>query len=338
MSRKASGTRYTLDRSHRVAVITHPEGRFRRLLTGRLSADSQNRLVFQPDFQTAAEDDASQPITLEGRWSIRPDQALLYTLRASPGLPRQALRISGRLIRAQADSLTFSYGRIDVFGNRANQEVTLLGRWQADQANRLTFMVARSQGNQDRLTLQGAWEVGQKHELLYRQSRLEQGRLDGQEAHLLRFSGVWDAPSVGRLVYRMDGGSQSLFDFRAAVQTPSLRAAEGRMAWQVGVGVTRHRTAWTRVVLFGTWKLNTDRSLSLEVPYADGRAQSIRFEGSFAWGGRNTVTVELADGQRRPFGMALTLTRQLSAAASLFLSVRKDGDQTLAATGVQVRF
>ncbi len=340
--RQTSSTRYSMDASHRLVVtkssINRDQTRIRQRLTGTVSIDSQNRAIFNPDPRPGRSPAESEVISLDGRWLLRRDHTLLFTLHGTPGAARQTLRLQGRFTHADAHNLTLVYERLDRSGNRVSQEITLSGHWQADRMNRLAFLVSRADGVQDRLTFQGAWELGEKHALTYRH-RIASGAKKGVfSEQLLRFQGFWDVPAVGRLVYRVDGSPNSAFEFRAAVQTPSLRASEGRLAWQVGIGLSRQRMTAARVVLFGAWKLRDDRSLSFEVPYGDGRVQGIRFEGTYAWGGRNAVTVELADGSRRPFGVSLTLTRELSSSASVFLNVRAGGAEKSAIAGVRVQF
>lgn len=341
---RSSQVRYTLDALHRLRVATRQTtGKGHgsvRVLTGRFEADAANRLVFHPD--RAAPDRAVDPqepapetVALEGKWSLRSDRWLTLSMRGASGA-RQALRLAVQLLSANASSVSFALDRTDASGNRVTEELKLAGRWQADASNRLTFWVSRANGAEDRLTFQAAWETGPNHELIYRWRAVSGPR--PTEAQWVRFAGAWEAPVVGHLIYRLEGSTDSVFDFRAGVGSPSLRASDGRISWQVGVGLSRYRTVWTRVALFGAWKISKDGSLEFEVPYADGQVRGIRFEGRYAWGGRNTVTVELADSRRRPFGIALTLTRELSSTALVFLTVRKDGSETSAMAGVQVKF
>jgi hypothetical protein len=78
--------------------------------------------------------------------------------------------------------------------------------------------------------------------------------------------------------------------------------------------------------------------VTFEVPYADGRVQGIRFEGSFAPSRRDRVAVALAAGRRSRLGLTVTFTRQLLPDAGLFLRLKRDAEERAAIGGIQVRF
>jgi hypothetical protein len=213
----------------------------------------------------------------------------------------------------------------------------LSGRWQADAANRLTFLVEKADGTEDRLTFQGGWEIGRRHELLYRyRRRVSEHRL-GRE-HTLALDGWWDIAAATRLAYRLSGSDQSRLEFQAALQSSSLLAREGRLAYQVGIRLSTGRIERRRVALFGTWKLHRDLSVSFEVPYAGGRVHALRFEGEAAVGPRNRLTVALRTVEQEPLGLAVTFTRDVVKDTSLFLRLRRDAEERSAIGGVHVRF
>ena len=141
-----------------------------------------------------------------------------------------------------------------------------------------------------------------------------------------------------RLAYRLAGSADSTFEFRATLQSPALQAREGRIAYQVGIGLAGGREQQQRVTLFGAWKLNRDLSVSFEVPYADGRVQAIRFAGEYALSSRDRIAVALHNSRREELGLTVTFTKDLVPNASLFLRLKKDAQESSIIGGVQVKF
>ncbi|MBI4343061.1 MAG: hypothetical protein HY599_06810 [Candidatus Omnitrophica bacterium] len=273
--------------------------------------------------------------SLEGRWKLTKGRELTYTLRETDErFASRTVSLRGAITRADAHTLVFGFRQVDRTRLRTAQELSLSGRWQADARNRLTFLVERADGVEDRLTLSGGWEIGPHHELRYRAQR---GAGDRAE-RLLRFDGAWDVTGADRIVYRLAGSTRSAFEFRAALQSPSLFAREGRLVYQVGMGLERGTSRRQRVTLFGAWKLNRDRSVSFEVPYADGRVQAIRFEGTFSSARRDRVAVALITRRHEPLGLTVTFTRDVLPDAKLFLRLRQDAEEQAVMGGVQVRF
>ena len=158
------------------------------------------------------------------------------------------------------------------------------------------------------------------------------------EEHVFIFEGAWDLPEANRLVYRLAGSTDSAFELKASLQSPSLTAAENRLVYQVGIGVSGGRTQRTRVALYGAWKLNRDLSVSFEIPYADGRVQAIQFAGTAQLGPRNQVRVALRSRRGEPLGVIVTFTRELVPDVNLFVRLQKAAEESSVIGGVQVRF
>lgn len=273
--------------------------------------------------------------TIEGRWMLTADHEIAFILRESSG-GRKTAHLKGSLLQATPNGLVVALHH-EADNSRTTHRVTLNGRWQADANNRLTFLAERADGAQDRLTLQGGWEVGPRHELLYRYRQTAQGRRTRAERALI-FEGAWDVTPEGRLVYRLAGSDTSVFEFTASLQSPSVRAAEGRLVYQLGIKLSGGRTQRQRVALFGAWKINRDLSVSFEVPYAGGRVEAIRFEAAAALTGRDRVTLELQSRRREPLGLSVMFTRRLVRDAGLFLRLRRRAEEASVIGGVNIRF
>ena len=338
-ARSRAQERYSFDERNRlvIAATGRAADRIRpvRVLDGALTVDSRNRLVYE----AAASGDPADPaaprtIALEGDWSLTPDHGLALAMRAGSSAGQRPLHLKAAFVGAEPDAIVFALdrGATPAGGRR----LSLSGRWAADARNRLVFLARKSDGSEDRLVLQGGWELGRDHALIYRYGRRS---IDGRrrEERVIAFDGAWDIPGARRLVYRVSSGSGSEFEFRASLRSPSLAAAEGRIAYEVGIGLSRGRRR-QRVTLFGTWKLHRDLSVTFEIPYAGGRVQAVRFEGAAALSRRDRVAIALSAGRRSRVGLTVTFTRRLLPDASLFLRLQRDAEERAAIGGVQVRF
>ncbi len=340
LPRARSRLRYAFDDDNRLVIRERRPLAERaqpvRIIEGTVTADGGNRLVYRAQTPADARSRSGpSAISLDGTWALTPAHDLALTLHETDARGRQTLYLKGALVRAQAHALVFALRRRGDPHEPA-QQVTLSGRWKADERNRLTFLVQKADGSEERLTLGGGWEVGPHHELQYRYRRPAERR--GREEHVLVFAGAWELAAADRLIYRLEGSTDSAFEFQASLQRPSLNAREGRLVYQVGIDLSRGRTREQRVALFGTWKLHRDLSVSFEVPYAGGRIRSLRFEGTVAFTSRDRVAVALWKPRGEPLGMTVTFTRDLVPDASLFVRARRDERERSLVGGIQVRF
>ena len=295
----------------------------------RYGIDERNRLLIRTD------DPLRPERVVEGVWTLTGRGELAFVFHEGRANRRKTLYVKGTLVQADAHAIVFALRRGEGDASAA-QRVSLSGRWQADRTNRLTFLVEKADGSADRLTLQGSWDVGPHHELVYRYARPTQKGRTGMSS--LIFDGSWDITGSDRLTYRLTGASDSAFEFRGSLQSRSLAARQGRIVYQVGIGLTRGRAQRRRVTLFGAWKLHRDLSVSFEIPYAEGRIQAVRFEAAYALGQRNQLSVQLLNSRREPIGITVTFTRQLARDASLWLRLRRETGEQAVLGGVRVRF
>ena len=339
MKRKEPGVRYEFDELNRL-VISDPRDALqpRRVVEGGVLIDSDNRLVYRT--RTKPRPDGRPPeqdYVFDGTWRLTKDHRLGLALHQREDGEWQELFLKGALVEARDNALTVSLDRRGGNGAATSQRVSLSGRWQADDRNRLAFAVEKADGTEDVLVLEGAWTVDGNHELRYEYRQRETRRRE-TTTHALRFAGVWDLPQASRLVYRLDAESRSNFAFQASLQSKSLNAREGKLAYQVGIRLSGGRTVIRKVVLFGAWKLNRDLSVVFEVPYADGRRQAIAFKGAYTFRNRNTVAVALSDRRGEPLQVAVTFSRTFLDDAELFLRLQRSAEETQLLGGVRVRF
>lgn len=274
-------------------------------------------------------------IRIDGTWRLRDDRTLIFTAHQSTLFHRSRVALRGGLARADAHRLVFAIERDT--GGEPSQDVTLTGRWTVAPGNRLRFLARRSDGSDSPLTLQGAWEIGDRHEVRYRvASRLSARGIDRVSA--LSFAGAWNIPGPRRIRYELLGASDSSFEFEAALRTPSVVARDGALLYDAGVRVARGRTRRVRIALFGAWKFGRNRAIEFEVPYASGRVQAIRLTAKTAIARRAGVELALASARGERLEFSLILARDLSKDAKLFLRATQHGDRREVLGGIQVRF
>ena len=337
---RARGTiRYAFDEQNRLLIMDERDAlQPVRLLEGRLGTDERNRLSYQvKSSQGADRRPASYTVHFDGTWSLTPNHELTFAWQEATARERHTLHLKGTIVKVDGHALSFAVRRHEDTTSQTVQRLKLIGRWQADARNRLTFLIAKADGSDDRLTFQGGWHVGPHHEVLYRYRQRGPAGSPRAEQTLV-FEGAWDITQANRLIYRLSGSADSAFEFSANLQSPSLFAREGRLTYQVGVRLARGITHRQRVTLFGTWKLSRDLSVSFEVPYADGRVQAIRFGGTVSLTSHDRIAVVLHTRQGVQMGLTVLFTRELVPDVNLFLRVQKDAEERSAIGGLQVQF
>ncbi|MBI4353771.1 MAG: hypothetical protein HY595_00900 [Candidatus Omnitrophica bacterium] len=330
--------RYEFDQLNRL-VIRDPHDRLqpRRVLEGDLSVDRDNRLSYRLRATPGEARAMEREMMLDGRWTLTPDHRLGFTLHPQEDRRRQTLFFNGTIVDVRDNALAVSLWRREDDRMRSTQTVALSGRWQADARNRLSFLVSKADGSEDRLVFNGAWTVNRNNQLLYRYQ--ESGRGRRQPAiHTLRFTGMWDLLPQSKLVYRLDLDNRSVFEFQAALQSSTLNAREGKIAYQVGIRLSGGRAMTQRITFFGIWKVRRDLSVAFEIPYTDGRRHALKFTGAYTWLTRNAVSVQLANLRGEPLGVAVTFHRTFLDDAQLFLRLQRLGKETQVLGGATLRF
>lgn len=266
-----------------------------------------------------------------GRWALTPDHDLKLSFRRSKNEPfRENITLRGSIISVSSGELVFAaHGTTDE-GAPFARLVTLEGRWKADERNRLLFLVKKGD-REEPLALEGAWEIGEHHTLLYRYQK--------KEPVLLSFRGAWEIREKDRLTYALDLGGKSRFDFRAAVQSPTLLAKKGEIRYQAGIRLAGHTTVLREIVLFGKWKLSRDFSLSFEMEYEKGRRQALFFNTAYRLNEKEELIFSLKDQRKRGLGVEVTFTRSFfEGEGKTFLRLYRDAVESRIEGGIRVPF
>jgi len=271
--------------------------------------------------------------TIQGVWEAAPGHRLRYRRQGA----EQEVLLEGDLVSAEANRLTFRLDEQSRDEDVRLRRMSLRGRWQADERNRLTFLAERGQGRQEMLALEGGWEVDERNELVYRFERT-QLKTKARELHRIRFDGYWEIGPDRRLTYVLDADSDSAFRFRGAFQTATVLQRRGSLRYQVGVEVWGRSRPQT-VTLFGKWKLSRDLSLDFEIPYSGRFRRALSFGAEYSWDNRTTVSARLTTPDGGPLGLEVALHRDfLKGQGEAFVRLRRSLEETAAEAGVRVRW
>ena len=331
--RTSAKLQYEFDGAGRL-VVRDPADLLRpvQVLEGQVTADRQNRLVYRVT-QPRAAGRSARRITLRGSWGLSPAHELMFRIQERSVGSGEPLELDGGLIEADAQHAVFT---LAADASEPAQQISLAGRWQVDERNRLTFLAAHADGSQDRLTFHGSWELGPRHELRYRVDRPTPRRTQHPD-RVVTWLGRWDFSRRHRLVYRLAGAADRTLELSARLERPILRAADGRLAYQVGIAGRRGERS-TRLVFFGRWQLLSNASVTFELPVRDGRREAVEFGGTVRLSARREFAVRLSDRRGQPLGLTVVFTQRVAQDAALFVRLRRQGEELEALGGIRVQF
>ena len=306
-----------------------------KISRGRLKLDSSVKSAVYPDGAGLPE-----RIALDGTWKLNERHDLEFGVSASSvWFPGMTISFKTGIISAKSDKIVFSARVTDSGGGVMATVLVFSGRWQADKNNRLTFGVTRYGGKTDRLVFQGAWQVGKNNELFYTYSAK---KLKTKEKKDLSFGlkGSW-ALGPRKIAYKLEGSSDSVLSFSAALETPSIRARDGEIRYSVGVRFTtggREREFIRSVAIHGKWKLGRDLSLGFEVTRTSGRKNIIVFNAEKPVFGAGMVSLGLKAEDGKKFGTEIKFVRPFGKDIELFLAGSRTLRESKVIGGVSGKF
>jgi len=323
--------RYKLTVDNQLAVITSRSGRI--VLPGRFVLEDGNRLSY------IVAGTARRLIHFRGIWSLKDERTLQFTLfetkRHAGG---DVLYFKGTIKAVTPRSLYYRSDGLPEPARAGGKPTcfTLRGRWQADEYNRLTFLVERGSAQYDRLTFRGTWET--KHNtLVYRYTR-KSLKTRAKVEQSIEFKGFWDIGARERISYVLDAAANSSFSFKIQLESPNLAGKDGAITYRVGVGIGHaHRLRINTIVLYGTWKLGNEGGISFEMEYGKGNYRRIEFETFLKISERNTIGVGLKNRQGEDLGITVCFRRTFFRnKAAWFLRGSQSGQDSRIEAGVSI--
>ncbi|MBU0549056.1 MAG: hypothetical protein KJ838_01880, partial [Candidatus Omnitrophica bacterium] len=312
--------KYELDPQNRLVIKKTGKktelARFRQVLDGRFKLDEKNNLTYL--VKTPLSGDLKKPdqIKLKGKWSLTREHNLVFTLDK---WKRQALgdqlTLQGDIIDVNKNSLLFALSTRTNKGDKSKYILRLSGKWQADENNRLTFNIRRSQVKYDTLTFDGAWETGRGYQVVYKYEKIQLKR-KLKKIHTLIFKGRWDITEKKKITYVIDRNSNSLFNFRAGFALFQDRYIK----YELGIGISRKPEPVRRtVILFGKWKIKKKKGLLFEIEHNKKEIYSVLFGAEAKLTDKNTLCFKLRDSLNQELGAELELSYRLLEGGEAFL-------------------
>lgn len=311
-------------------------------LSGEFELLSGTELLYQPvnpsDYQDLL--NKEHKIIVSGEWEINDNHDLVFLISESlrERLGREIL-FKGEFLKAEAGELDFTYRIRSVEGKEGIRTFRFFGKWEADKNNRLTFVLNRSAGRTQALTLNGAWKINKRHEIVYTY-RKQQLKTKVKKTKRLVFRGKWDLSQNRSVSYVLQGDSAEKFRFRLALSTPIILANKNEIRFQIGIEVTGRRYSKLReIVLFGKWKLKRDLSLAFEVEYRQGVWHEMTFEVKYRLNKQSQIEAELFAENQQDLGLSLTLSRSFfDDDGDFFLTLEKSLHETRLEVGASLYF
>ena len=300
--------KYELDPHNRLVARGEGLRGLRRVLDGNFRISDHNTLTYHIKVPVPRDIKAPHQLQLKGTWSLTEDHQLRLTLdkwkRQTFG---DQLTIRGQILDVQKNSLLFAVTTRTKQGALSVYILELVGSWQADKHNRLTFRVDKEQGRFDTLTLEGAWELDDNYQIVYRYQEEELAR-KSRKSHTLIFKGYWDIKDKARLSYVIDHNIGSGFDFNTGIGI----FKDGYIKYELGIGLSRKmRPVKRTITLFGSWKLKRDVGLVFEIERAGRKIQTIVFGAEVKLTDKGAALFNLRNSLNRTIGAELELSRDI---------------------------
>jgi len=296
--------KYSIDPANRLVIIQNKK---KIIAEGDFDIDAKNRLVYWLNEPVAwkRKYGLGRQVTFEGNWRLNSDHDLEFSVGSGPAQAGESrLRLKAEMISAGNNELVFEIQSRDRNGNSHIRIIRLGGAWQADERNRLTFVVCKN--DPDTLTLEGAWQINKDQEIVY---KYEKAGKAGVQTFV--FEGAWDINAENRLSYVLSGGTGSRFDFHVQAGSPSIYPQQGKIKYALGVGLKNEGVPRLKVIyLYGKWKINRSGGLSFELDYGRGRLQAIEFGAQVNLNKKNNIIFALNNKKGESLGVSVTFSRR----------------------------
>ena len=325
-----------MDRYNRLVMVRNSKS---YVLNGRFFIEDNllNYKVNEPE-GWRKEIDLPKKIKFTGSWSMNSNHDLALALYERKDQSRgDVLSLKGNILDVRSDAILFEVYSRTKSGKELTRILKLGGRWQADENNRLRFLVKKEEREVDVLTLQGIWEVNRNHEITYRYEKMDLKTKERLERTIL-FKGFWEISSSDRFVYILDLKENSYFSFKAQLETPNLIGKKGVIKYRVGIGVRGEGPASVQIVsLFGTWKFGRKGGICFEIDYGEDKIKAVTFGANFYITTRDNVCFELKNKEGEDLGITVTFSRRfIRTQARGFLRLKKRERESRIEAGLKI--
>ncbi|MCK9603848.1 MAG: hypothetical protein M0R66_05770 [Candidatus Omnitrophica bacterium] len=300
--------RYEFDPYNRLTVKSKALRGARRFLEGQFKISEHNTLTYQIKTSVPYDIKAPHQVKLEGSWSLTKDHELRLTLDK---LGRETfgdqVTLQGEVIDARKNSLLFAVTTKAKDYAPSVYILELVGSWQADEHNRLTFRVDKERGSTDSLTFDGIWQIDKNYQITYSYQKEHLVRKN-KETHTLAFEGHWDIRDKARLTYIIDTNTDSGFDFNT-----SIGIFKGDyIKYELGIGLSRKAQPVKKTVtFFGKWRMKKAIGLVFEVEQEERKIQAFAFGAEVRLTDKSSIVFNLRNSLNKEIGARLELSRDI---------------------------
>lgn len=318
--------RYSVDSDNRLII---KKGKQRLAVDGSFSTDKNNRLIYRLNQPQNWRRKYRLPgkVVFDGKWKLNSNYDLELNLNKANEHPCvDRLVLKGDIISADKDAFVFeiiSYMRQGRDTSSHTRLIKISGFWQADEANRINFVVKKD-ASADILTLTGGWQLNQNQQVAYTYEKTNL-RTKTKTTTTLIFCGLWQINAAQRLTYIISRSSNSVLDFKVQLETPNVYPKEGVIRYRVGIGLKGLKPQKFKTIsLYGTWKFNRVLGLIFEMEYAKGKIHSLEFSAEINFSRKDYIIFGLKDKTGESLGLNVIFSHRFlkKLDADLFLRLK----------------
>ena len=336
---KVTKKHYVIDSSH---CLSFGQDNTQICVNGSFEVDAHQRLVFWLNEPVSLKRryDLPAKIVFEGSWNLDENHDLLLVLDETPShYAGDRLSIKGEIVSFDGNSLLFQCSSFDKGGNSHIRLLRFGGHWQSDEYNRLTFVFTRKT-HPGALTLQGIWQLNENQQIIYNYEKTDLLTREKKSCRLT-FEGFWQITTGSRLRYILEGDSESFFDFRVQLETPTVYPQKGMIKYRIGIGLTQKKALRERIVsLYGAWKFERRFGVAFEMDMGRGKIQKIQFDTRLSLTDKDEIGLSLFNARGEPLGLQIRCTHQFlkDSGAHVFLQLKKTKQEAVVESGVRIPF
>jgi hypothetical protein len=360
--------RYSIDRNNQLLINT-PKLKLPLRPAGKFSIDKNNRLIYRlnrPGFWRK-EYNLPGKIRFTGNWRLDSEHNLeLILTKTHTHYRGDRLAFSSKFLSARDDAFVFEIishtkqhlplkegvSKAGLPETSRIQLLKLTGYWRAGRFNRLQFAV-KKKTQPDILTLDGIWQINKNQWIVYtrHKANLKKGR---KIEETLVFRGYWQIDSSRRLTYilsehhylrrRVDLKTNSYFEFRVQIETPSIYPKKGVIKYRLGIGLKglppKGPVANKVICLYGVWRFSRRVGLFYEMKYGRGITHALDFGAEVYIDKKDKVVFKLMNKENKPLGLAVMFRRRFfkGTDAQVFLKGVYSSAERVLKTGLRFPF
>lgn len=277
---------------------------------GSFSVDKNNRLIYwlnEPERWRRLYN-LSPKVSFMGNWQLNSNYDLQLNFQENNGRHDSgSFILKGEVISTDRDFLVFEVVSKNRRGISHIYILKLSGSWQADEFNRLVFIV-KKKASPDVITLENAWQINKNQQISYTYEKALLKRKT-KVSRILTFEGFWEINSNNRLTYILSHSRQSRFNFRVQIESPNLYPKEGSIKYRIGIGLRQDKPSQMKAIcLYGEWRFSRRAGFLFRVDYGRERFKDIEFGAHLYLSKKDKILFSLTDKKKKPLGLDITVT------------------------------